>query len=195
MWTPIEVVVDVREVGAQVAAARLLVAQGAGGDRRGQRIGVGDQLLEPAGVADRAGEAPDRVASRFGRRLEAPVGRVGAARGRDFADCGGRGALTEDEALAERVRGEAVGPVQACAGALADGEEARQRGAAVEVHRDSAHRVVGGRGDRHRLRAGVEPGLGERGEDVGEAGRVDAAQVERDVGRCRRARSGRGSPP
>ena len=68
----VELVVEVGEVGAQVAAAGLLALQGAGGDRRGERIGVGAQLLEPVGVADRAGEAPDRVAGLQRRGLEAP---------------------------------------------------------------------------------------------------------------------------
>ncbi len=59
--------------------------------------------------------------------------------------------------------------MQAGAGALADGEEAGQRGAPVEVDRDAAHRVVGGRGDRDRFGARVDPRLAQRSEDVGEA--------------------------
>ncbi len=72
--------------------------------------------------------------------------------------------------------------MQTRARALADGVEPWQRGAPVEVHRDPTHHVVGGGRDRHRFRARLQAGVGQRGEDVGKAGGVDLAQVELHVG-------------
>ena len=57
--------------------------------------------------------------------------------------------------------------MEAGAGALADGVEAGQRGAPVEIDRDPAHRVVGGGGDRDRFGARVEPRLGEQAKTLG----------------------------
>ena len=59
-------------------------------------------------------------------------------------------AMSEHEALEQRVRGEPVGPVHSGAGDLADGVEPGHRGAAPGVGRDAAHPVV--RGGRHRDR-------------------------------------------
>ena len=196
MWMPSSVGVDRRAVGAQVAAARLAPAPG----RR-------SRSRAPAGRGRRAARAAARGCA-SGRRAARPrpgslrsaAGSAtraagGGSRRRLLLERGAGGAGAEDEALAERVGGEPVGAVQARAGALADGVEAGQRGAAVEVDRDPAHRVVGGGGDRDRLGARVEPRLAQRLEDVGEAGGVDLAQVEADAAGARRPRSGRGSPP
>src|SRR5829696_4540546 len=65
--------------------------------------------------------------------------RIGGV-GEGAADAGG-----EDDALEEGVGGEAVGAVDAGAGGFADGEQAGEAGAAVEVGEDAAHQVVGGR--------------------------------------------------
>ena len=161
---------DSRRSSAQVAIA---AASG-----RGRRPAAPSRSASRSGPARR--QTASRVASVGGSNRQPP--RLGAARGRRLLRAPPRRRGAEDEALAERVRGEPVGAVQAGAGALADRVEPGQRGAAVEVDRDPAHHVVGGRGDRDRLAARVEAGLGERGEDVGEAGRVER-------------RAGRASPP
>ena len=88
-----------------------------------------------------------RGARRLGsrpRRLPAAARRAGLA----SADHRLRGARAEDQALEQRVAGQAVGAVDAVAGHLPGGVEAGQRGAAVEVGGHAAHHVVGGR--RHR---------------------------------------------
>ncbi len=183
MWTPSSSGSIPGWSAPQVAAARLAALQRRGGDRRRERVGVAAQLHQPSRVAaaGRPAARPPRGSPRLGgsKRHSGGAGRL--ARG-DLCQRRRRGAAAEHEALAERVRGEPVGAVQAGAGALADGVEAGQRGAALEVDRDPAHRVVGGGGDRDRLRARVEARLGERGEDAGEAGGVDLPQVELDVG-------------
>ena len=83
-------------------------------DRRAARAGRGSSRLGP-------GEPPDGPAGRDRRRLEPEVGGAGGLP----ALLGPRpprgGARAEDEALAERVRGQAVGAVEARARALADG--------------------------------------------------------------------------
>jgi len=68
---------------------------------------------------------------------QSPSGSGGVGEG--AADAGG-----EDDALEEGVGGEAVGAVDAGAGGFADGEQAGEAGAAVEVGEDAAHQVVGG---------------------------------------------------
>ena len=70
--------------------------------------------------------------------------------------------------------------MQAGAGGLADGVEPGKGRARVEVGDDPAHHVVRRGGDRDELARGVEPGLAERGDDVGEVGGVDRAHVEAD---------------
>ena len=72
--------VDRREVGAQVAAARLLALQRAGGDRRGERVGVAAQLAQLLGAPQRPGQPPDRFSRRLAWRREAPPARRRAAR-------------------------------------------------------------------------------------------------------------------
>ena len=69
--------------------------------------------------------------------------------------------------------------MKAGARALADGEQARQGGAPVEVGRDPANQVVGGGRDRHRLALRVEPGVAAGREDVREAPRLDRARSSR----------------
>ena len=68
--------------------------------------------------------------------------------------------------------------MQAGAGALAHGVEARQRGAAVVVHRHAAHRVVRRGSHGHRLAGGVDAHLAQRGGDVGKAAQVHPAHVQ-----------------
>ena len=107
----------------------------------------------------------DPVAARGAGGNRRPAGGLGERRARR--------AGAEHEALGERVGGEPVGAVQAGAGALADRVQARERGPPVDVGGDPAHHVVGGRRDRHKLALGVDPGLAQRADDVGEQRRVD----------------------
>ena len=63
--------------------------------------------------------------------------------------------------------------MDAGAGGFADGEQAGEAGAAVEVGEDAAHQVVGGGRDRDRLAGGVDAG----GAAAGQDGREAALQV------------------
>jgi hypothetical protein len=92
-----------------------------------------------------------------------------------------RGAAAEHEALGERVGRETVRSVDPGAGALADRVEAGQRGAPVQVADDAADQVVGGRSDRNGLALGDQACVVAGGEHVGEAARVDRAQIELHV--------------
>src|SRR4029077_1196009 len=74
----VELGVDCGAIRAEVAAARLGPLQGAGRDRGGEGVGVVAQLVQLPCLAHRAGKAPDGLAGRLGRRLEAPLGEVGA---------------------------------------------------------------------------------------------------------------------
>ena len=49
-----------------------------------------------------------------------------------------------------------------------------------DVGGDPAHHVVRGRRHRHELALGVDPGLAQRADHVGEQRRVDVAHVEAD---------------
>ncbi len=122
--------------------------------------GRSSELAQPAPVraaARQARQTASRVASAAARSATRAA-RVALPRWTRLGR-GRRRAGAEHEALAERVGGEAVGAVEPGAGALADGEQARQRGAAVEVDGDASHHVVGGRRDRHRLAGGIESRL------------------------------------
>ena len=88
------------------------------------------------------------------------------------------GAAAEDEALEQGVRREAVRAVDAGAGALAGGVQARHVGAAVEIGDDAAHRVMGRRRDGDRLQRRIEALSLERVHERREAPAIDAAQVE-----------------
>ena len=88
----------------------------------------------------------------------------------------GAGAPAEHHEVEQGVRAEAVGAVHRYAGALAGGVEPRDdlligtdHHTPVRVGRDAAHRVVGGRLDRHRLlrRLDLQVDAGELG-DVGQ---------------------------
>ena len=106
-----------------------------------------------------------------------------------------RRARAEHEALAQRVGGQPVGPVQAGAGRLADRVEAGQRRAAVEVGGDPAHHVVGGRSDGDQLaRRRRCPASASALDDVREAapGRPRACRARPSARRC--ARAARRSP-
>ena len=104
------------------------------------------------------------------------------------------GAASEDEDVQQRVRPEPVRAVDADTQAtLARGVEAGDHAAAVvgqdaavDVGRDAAHRVVGGRLDRHEIGQGVEPEVGADeaahvGELLVEHLRAEMAHVEVDV--------------
>ena len=110
-----------------------------------------------------------------GRRV---LGRDREAR---LVEAGERGALALDEALGQRVGGQAVGAVQAGARGLADDVEARDGRGAVEVGDHAAHAEVRGGRDRDQLGRRVQAGLAQRADDVRERVRVDVAHVEPDV--------------
>src|SRR5437868_1794512 len=99
---------------------------------------------------------------------------IRALRARDLADRGvGTGeaeprAVAEDHALKERVRCEAVRPVEPGAGALADGPEARYGGPAMEVRGDAAAHIMGRRDDGDRLHGDINPPAQALGVDHGE---------------------------
>ena len=112
--------------------------------------------------------------------LQLGLARRAAPRRRRLGERVRDGAAGEHEALAERVRREPVGAVQAGARGLADGVQPGQRRVRVQVGDDAAHRVVGGRRDRDQLARRVEAGLAQRADDVGEVRGVDAAHVEPD---------------
>ena len=79
-----------------------------------------------------------------------------------------------DDALGQAVRRQPVGAVDAGAGDLADGEQARQDGRAVEAGRHAPAREVGGRGDRDAVAGRVDADLPARRGDRREAGRRSA---------------------
>ena len=86
----------------------------AGGDQPRERVGIAEQLLEAGGVAPRARRSarPPRGSPRSGARSATPAGSGGRPAAR-LGDRRPRRAAAEHEALAERVRGEPVGAVQA----------------------------------------------------------------------------------
>ena len=88
------------------------------------------------------------------------------------------GAAREHEALAERVGREPVGAVQTGARRLADRVQPRDRRVGVQVDDDAAHHVVRGGRNRDQLASGIEPGLAQGRDDVGEEGGIDRAHVE-----------------
>ena len=193
VWCRSSARIELREVRALVGAAALLAQQRAA-RRSGARAGAGRRAARAARRASRtrpawrhsalARLAAGAAAGRRRRRRRPAAGRRGSASAARAARA------PKHEALAQRVRGQPVGAVQAGARALADRVEARARVArAVEVGRRrrpsrSARRARPGTSSRRR----VEPGLAQRGDDVGEERRVDRAHVEADaVGRPSRA--------
>src|SRR5439155_18354802 len=68
-------------------------------------------------------------------------------------------AASEYDGLRERVPGHPVRAVYAGRGALAGGEQPRDRGSTVDVGRDAAEEVVRGRGDRNGFTREIEPAL------------------------------------
>ena len=72
--------------------------------------------------------------------------------------------------------------MQAGAGALADGVQARQRRACVKVGGDAPHHVVSGGGDRDQLSLGIDPDVTQRRDDAGEQADFDLAHVKVDRG-------------
>ncbi len=135
--------------------------------------GRGRRAAARASAASRRGPgvAPERLAGLGGRGLEAPVGLArGAVRRGPRSSAARGGARAEHEALAERVRGEPVGAVEAGAGALADRVEARaascaRRGRSRCRPSRSGRRARPGPGrrwDRARRRASAAKTLGKR---------------------------------
>src|SRR5579859_1788272 len=95
------------------------------------------------------------------------------------------GAVGEDQALEQRVGGEAVGAVQPRRGALADGVEARDGGAPLEVRRHAAAHEVRRGHDGDGLLGDVDAPAQALLVDVGEAlaheGRLLVGDVEQHV--------------
>ena len=148
-----------REVGPLVGAAALLAAR-ARTAATSRASGCGSPSSRSRPSASRSRPACCQVASRvvrLGGAGGSPA--AGAARraGAGSPRPDERGPASEHEALRERVRGEAVGAVQARAGALADREQAADRGAAVEVATRCRPSRSGSRARRERARA---PGRG-----------------------------------
>ena len=173
-----------RVVGPEVAAAALLRGR-APPRRRAARAGAAAR----GGVSRPAASRTSPACSHMARRSVRRDGRRGSARvasrarlGRSGSCQGGeRSSAPEDEAFEQRVRREPVRPVDPGAGALAGRVQAGHLRAPVEVGDDAAHRVVGRRGDGHRLRGRIEACVDERAHERGEA-------------RCGRPGAGRAAP-
>ena len=87
-------------------------------------------------------------------------------------------ALPEYDGLHEGVAGEAICPVDAGAGRLAAGEEARERCAAADIGAHPSHEVVGGRCDGDGLCTHIDADTAAEGMDPGETGgEVDRFQA------------------
>ena len=108
-----------------------------------------------------------RVAGRSidpGRQSRCPI-----ALGDDLVMGGGGAVVGEYDGFEERIRSQAIGPVQAGAGDFSHGEKAGQGGLAAEVGGHAAAEVMGGGNDRCRLLGEVEAGLETGGVDMREA--------------------------
>ena len=117
-------------------------------------------------AAGRASEAPRSPApARPMARAPAPTGRRRSARRANT-----KHSLSEFEAR----RLAPCRPVQR----TRRRHRAREGGAGVQVGDDPAHRVVGRGRDRDQLARGVQAGLAQRGDHVGEVGGVDRAHVQ-----------------
>ena len=155
--------------------ARARCARAAGPADGDPRAGVAGP--RPSGRCRRPATAPRASRGRragareLAQRRDLAPARPGIVSGRGRGERVEDGAAGEDEALAERVRGEAVGAVQARAGGLADGIQPGQARARVQVGDDPTHHVVRRRGDRDQLARRVEARLAQRGDDVGEVAR------------------------
>ena len=137
--------------GQALAQRRLLAQQSGIGPHGG--LQCGDELFDAA------------LLRRRSRRIGA--GRVPARRRAErqaVGEHGLRGARAEDEAFEQRVRGQAVGAVDAGAGGFAGGVEPGEGGAAVEIGADAAHEVVrrGADGDQVAARGRGRTARGRR---------------------------------
>ena len=115
----------------------------------------------------------------------------GVGRPRGIPGGGAAGARTEDQALGQRVGAQPVGAVDADAGDLARGVQARQRRRAVDVGVDPAHHVVHDRAHRHELADRVdvlvlEAQLAHEGQLGVDQLLAEVPQVEVDDGAVRR---------
>ena len=125
-WWPSSAGIGLREVrrGARRGSPR---AAARGGDQARERMRVvAQRVAGPAASRIEAGVAPQRLAglARWAARAPAPAGGSPARSPRGSASAASAARAPEHEALAQRVGGEAVGAVQAGAGALADRVEA-----------------------------------------------------------------------
>ncbi len=147
-----EIGVGEREVAAAMHPARLTALQAPRGrsaaraDRR-RRAGAASPIASRWGPA--CAQTASRVCGVGGSK--APIADCRRLAAIGLGDRRSRRAAAEHEALAERVRGEPVGAMEAGARALADGVEARQRRAALEVAGDPADQIVRRGRDRDRL--------------------------------------------
>src|ERR1700761_6199248 len=115
---------SIREVQALVGTATLLASQRTRGDEAHERMGVAGEAAQPLAVAFQAGVAPQRGARLCadGKRGRLAVCRQWWLRERHSVRLLQRRPCrpgAEDEALAQRVGGQAVGAMQSGAGALA----------------------------------------------------------------------------
>ena len=196
-WTPSSAGSRKREVGAAVGAARLAPLERRARDQprqrdRGRRAAARAVRRRVAGPAQR--QTASRVATVGGSKRH--VGQLGRRPPRPARRARRRGgSAAEHEALAERVRGQAVGAVEPGAGALADREQARQRGARRRGRRRCRRSGSGPAGATGTgSRSGSSPAVAAGGEHVRKALRRRARAGRARRGRCRRPRSGRGSP-
>ena len=115
-----------REVGASMRAARLGAVERRRGDQARQRVGVVSSRSRPAASRSGPGVLPDRLAGRGGRRLEAPLGKLGrsAARAARRARPAAARAPNTKHSLSE-FEASRLAPCRPRAGALADREQAR----------------------------------------------------------------------
>lgn len=155
---------------------------GVAGGLRGEAFAQGGLIAEEAGAGPhgglQTGEDGLNLRLLFGR-LGGGVGRdrLGRLEGEPVGKHGLGGADAEDEALEQRVGGEAVGAMDAGAGGFASGVEAAAAGASGKVGADAAHEVVGSGADGDEIAGEVEMVYGEEGADAGEA----LVQVDADM--------------
>ena len=182
--------IGLRAVRARVRAAALGAQQRVAGDQARQRVRVlGERAAGRSASRTRPAWRQSAARVSRARRLERrapPAARRPRRAARTGAASAARAPKTKHSR--QRVRGQAVGAVQAGAGALADRVEAGHRRRAVEVGDDPAHAVVRGRGHRHELGRRIEARLAQRADDVGEQqpGRPRACRGRRSAARSRR---------
>ena len=184
-----------RVVGALVRAAALLAGEAGGGDQPRDRERVARRArAAPSALAAQAGVAPERVAASPAGGPARRVGRGRRARPRPAArdrasPRARRGARTRStrRASSRRAGWRRAGR---CRRTRRPRRGPGRRRAPVEVGGHAAHRVVGGRGDRHRVarrgRCPTSASAAARCSGSGR-GRPRAGRARRRAGRCARS--------